>query len=114
VKRCPHCGGLFASGFAQHRARCYAQRRDREGDGRPSYSSSARWKRIRAQVIERDGGRCRACGSTEDLQAAHLDHDWTLDAGAPVVTSEILARIVTLCQTCHKAYDAGRLTLSTL
>lgn len=31
--------------------------------------------RVRKQIFKRDGGRCVVCGSTEHLQAAHIDHN---------------------------------------
>ena len=36
--------------------------------------------------------------STDDLQAAHVNHVWTDDG---------LDNLACLCQPCHKAYDAA-------
>ncbi len=53
------------------------------------------WRTLRAECIERDGGKCRYCGRDWMLQAHHLMYprDWydtTLDM------------LLTLCRPCHK------------
>jgi hypothetical protein len=39
------------------------------------------WRRVRKQVLERDGGRCRIQGDRCKLVAAHVDHIVPVDAG---------------------------------
>lgn len=96
MRVCPHCKSVLpAAEYEQHRARCYTLHRK---DGRPQHSSSSAWKKLRAQVVARDGHRCRRCGSSRDLQVAHLSHDWRQDDPA---------QLITLCVRCHKAFDAA-------
>lgn len=53
-------------------------------------------------VLERDGRRCRVCGTSENLQAAHTGTSY-IDGG-----SSEQAELVTLCSTCHARYDRQR------
>lgn len=67
----------------------------------------------RPHILARDGGRCRACGSKEAPEVAHIT-----DAAAFVRAAGQLARavtfsyrwdnLVTLCQVCHRASHAFR------
>lgn len=57
------------------------------------------WHRIRTQVKERDGYRCRACGRSQvvdgvRLEVHHIDGD---------PTNHALDNLVTLCHDCHVA-----------
>jgi 5-methylcytosine-specific restriction endonuclease McrA len=60
-----------------------------EGDIR----TTRRWRRIREQVLARDGHACRLCGETQALEVHHLDGDWANNA---------LSNLVTLCEACHE------------
>jgi 5-methylcytosine-specific restriction endonuclease McrA len=51
----------------------------------------AEWRRVRARVIERDGGQCVRCGSTERLTVHHTSYAAPLDPST----------CVTLCARCH-------------
>lgn len=59
------------------------------------FLESSQWKQIRKQVIERDGGKCVTCRSTQRLQVHH-----TLYRGG--IGNEQLDDLVTLCSTCHE------------
>ena len=57
--------------------------------------NAARWRRVRREVFERDGWRCRECGKAGRLECDHvepLEH-----GGAPWD----MANLQTLCRTCH-------------
>jgi 5-methylcytosine-specific restriction endonuclease McrA len=60
------------------------------------------YRRLMKRVLERDGWRCRKCGSLKDLQVhhkirrSHQGHD-------------ALANLVTLCAYCHMA-EHGQLS----
>lgn len=61
---CTSCQvAVEASEYARHR------RQHRPG-------STYAWRRIREQVLARDGGRCIICGETEDLEIHHVDGNW--------------------------------------
>jgi hypothetical protein len=105
LKRCGHCGQYVdARGFDQHRSACYTKARNTTGDHRPKHSSSAKWKKLRAEILERDGHRCQAhllglgqCDVTEGLEVAHLGQDWRDDDPAGLLS---------LCVPHHRRYDA--------
>jgi 5-methylcytosine-specific restriction endonuclease McrA len=58
------------------------------------------------RVLERDGWRCRKCGSLENLQVHHKNR-------RSQQGDDVLANLVTLCAYCHMAehgqlsYDIG-------
>lgn len=58
-------------------------------------SSDAK-RQFKAQIIERDGGRCRYCGSTEHLT---LDHVRPKARGGQFVASNL----VTACRECNRS-----------
>jgi 5-methylcytosine-specific restriction endonuclease McrA len=67
-----------------------------------SFYSSARWRRVRDQVRERDG-ECLDCGTTSDL---------TVDHAIPRTIAPELAyepaNLRTLCRRCHGRKDGAR------
>lgn len=67
------------------------------------------WADARAKV-EREG-RCRVCGSSDFLQAAHTigrRYQDIKDGSKVIVKADA---VVPLCQECHEAFDARRLDL---
>lgn len=76
------------------------------------YLQSDLWKRIRARVMSREGGKCRVCG----VKATQVHHK---DYGDEVMAGEDLKRLVPLCGKHHdeiewcegrkcKLYEANR------
>ena len=53
-----------------------------------------RWRKLRKFCLNRDGGRCTRCGSTQKLEAHHVV---PISAGGADVPSNV--RI--LCLECH-------------
>jgi len=53
------------------------------------------WHKIKKEVHERDGNACLECGSTENLEAHHVDP--VKDGGGPY-----LDNLITLCKSCHR------------
>jgi len=50
------------------------------------------WKRLRVEILARDGGRCTICGAENDLHIHHLDCNRTNDAPE---------NLTALCERCH-------------
>ena len=57
--------------------------------------STKKWARTRAEVLERDGWRCRACGRAGRLE---VDHAVPIQAGGPVWE---MGNLQALCRACH-------------
>lgn len=74
------------------------------------------WTLARVKV-DAEGGRCRICKSGDDVQAAHIigrTHDRYAADGEtrlPEPWVVLTTRIVPLCQTHHRAFDAHLLDL---
>ena len=66
------------------------------------------YRRLMKRVLERDGWRCRKCGSLENLQVHH-------EVRRSQQGDDSLANLITLCAYCHMAehgqlsYDVGAL-----
>ena len=52
------------------------------------------YRRLMKKVLERDGWRCRECGSIENLQVHHKIH-------RSQQGDDSLANLITLCVHCH-------------
>ncbi len=63
------------------------------------------YKRLMKRVLERDGWRCRRCGSLENLQVHHR-------IKRSQQGSDLLSNLVTLCAYCHMA-EHGQLCFET-
>jgi 5-methylcytosine-specific restriction endonuclease McrA len=57
--------------------------------------------KVRKEVMERDGGRCIICGSTDNLQVAHFVSRARLGLGIP-------QNLAILCACCHFEMDNGK------
>ena len=60
------------------------------------FRSSGLWKRKRAEILERDGHKCKICGNENDLQVHHI---YSLDL-YPELRLEN-TNLVTVCKRCH-------------
>ena len=60
----------------------------------PRSGSTRRWRKLRAYVLARDGGRCQRCGGKEKLEAHHVIPRTAGGLDAP-------SNGRTLCLTCH-------------
>ena len=60
--------------------------------------SLAKWKRVRWAALERDGYRCRKCGTARPGGSFEVDHITPLaEGGAPFD----MENTQTLCRPCH-------------
>ena len=66
--------------------------------GYARYLRSARWKRLRRLVLERDRFTCQRCGDPDAHEVHHQSYE---RFGA-----ERLTDLITLCASCHR--DLGR------
>src|SRR5262249_26536014 len=65
-----------------------------------AFYSSARWRWLRREALDRDGWRCSACGTDISApKAAQVDHVQEISA-APHLALE-LSNIRCLCRVCH-------------
>lgn len=78
-----------------------------KGKGQSTYSEKLRdprWQKKRLEIMERDGFKCRACGSgTDTLNVHHLYYD----KGASPWEYENDA-LITLCESCHENVEAKK------
>jgi len=58
------------------------------------------WKKLRKQVIERDGNKCKVCGKKRKLTVHHIK---PRDEGG----TNALNNLETLCQKCHDEIEMG-------
>ena len=65
--------------------------------------ATAGWKKVRALALERDGYRCRKCGTSEQL-IVHHDIEVDKDPGQALN----LDNLETLCRVCHGRTHAHR------
>lgn len=59
-----------------------------------AYLNSAHWKGLRRRVLQRDGWRCRVCGSKRNLQ---VHHDRYTD-----LLSDDIRHLKAMCRRCHE------------
>lgn len=59
--------------------------------------NTAEWKAARAACLDRDGYACVVCGSSENLEADHIEELAT----NPELATE-LTNLRTLCRSCHE------------
>lgn len=57
-----------------------------------------RWQKVRLQVLERDGWKCRLCESSKET--LHVHHDYYVSGRAP--WDYPLSTYKTLCASCHE------------
>ena len=58
------------------------------------YLGTKRWKRLREQVMRRDGGLCVLCGSANGAQVDHIKYEKVWGADTPL-------NLQVLCVMCH-------------
>ena len=62
--------------------------------------NKSKWERVRKQVFERDGYRCRSCGKAGRLECHHRVALWKGGARYD------LKNLLTLCNRCHLGVTA--------
>lgn len=126
---CEHCGKTYRTSpsIVRKNEHFYCSRACRAnaimGANNPAYRSgwgrrreyAGNWRRQRRAAILRDGGRCQVCGKSpkrarylhvHHIRPAYLfDGDWE--------SANALSNLVTLCATCHKRVESGRIAVQT-
>ena len=106
LKVCNRCGCLHEDLRSPVCKDCFVpepRRRTREQRQAWSLYGTAKWKKVRALALERDGYRCRVCGTSEHL-IVHHDVEVNKDAGLALDVDNL----ETLCRTCHGRTHAHR------
>lgn len=69
-------------------------------DGYTRYLRSDEWRELKRKVLQRDGYKCRNCGSSVGLQVHHKSYDR--------FGGESLDDLITLCVVCHKGVEHNK------
>ncbi|MGE5595532.1 MAG: HNH endonuclease [Hyphomicrobiales bacterium] len=102
MHRCLDCGAVTkAASRCRVCSRLRRLPRDRRNTAARGGSGWA-WQRTRREVVERDGHRCVACGTTG--VRFEVDHIVPLACGG----SNEPQNLRTLCVTCHRNRRGGR------
>src|SRR6266487_5312321 len=105
LRLCLHCGRHYKPPGIRNRCpdcgRAYDRKLSREKRARRTRSSAA-WQKAREAARQRDGNRCTACGSTENLEVHHIK---SLAEGG---NEFALSNLTTLCRSCHGGHRSTR------
>lgn len=100
----PHRNFLDATAAneAKQKYSLYQERR------RDKFYASAAWRRVRANVLARDGARCKICGATP-AHGVRIDVDHILPRFTAKHLSLYMPNLQVLCEECHdaKTYKDG-------
>ncbi len=102
---CGSCGSMHKDRSSSTCAKCYRPRHrpfSRQRNESNSFYASARWRKVRAMVLDRDQYQC-VCGRATDLTVHHR----TALTERPDLGLE-LTNLVTLCRTCHSRFEAHK------
>ena len=58
------------------------------------------YRKLRTNVLERDGWRCQSCGTSENLQVHHI-------RSRSALGDDTADNLVTLCADCHDRLHLG-------
>ena len=95
LKPCLRCGALSPGSYCpEHEPKAHKVRPSQSSLNRPSPA-------LRRRIKQRDGNRCRVCGSTESLRVHHV-------RGVAGGGSHGERNLVTLCDTCHRTMHRRR------
>jgi hypothetical protein len=86
---------LTGAGYLDERGGVVHSERNADALKNPLRDTDPVPQRLRRAVLERDGWRCRACGSKDDL---HVDHVYPRAYGGKAVLSNLQA----LCAPCNR------------
>jgi 5-methylcytosine-specific restriction enzyme A len=97
IRFCLHCNRHHESSYscAKREAKRYAASAARKARGRHA------WRVARTAARQRDGQRCRQCGSSKALAVHHVT---PISEGGERYA---LSNLITLCRGCHDAQHGG-------
>lgn len=97
LRFCLDCNSHHESSYScpKREAKRYAASAARKARGRHA------WRLARTAAKQRDGQRCRQCGSSKALAVHHIV---SLEAGGAKYD---LNNLITLCSSCHEAQYGG-------
>ena len=64
----------------------------------PKRQMTPEWAKRRKEIIARDGGKCRKCGRSTDLEVHHIHPKFEGGSDEP-------ENLATLCAVCHVEWD---------
>jgi 5-methylcytosine-specific restriction protein A len=89
------CPELVKKGRCPDHEREYQRNLNKRREVPNSRYTSAQWRLIRREVLERDGHRCRAEGC--DARATEVDHEVPVRLGG----TDDMSNLFSLCKPCH-------------
>jgi 5-methylcytosine-specific restriction endonuclease McrA len=97
LRFCLDCGSHHASSYScpKKEAKRYQASAARKARGRHA------WRVARTEARQRDGQRCRQCGSSKELAVHHVR---PISEGGERYA---LSNLITLCRRCHQAQHRG-------
>jgi len=106
ICRAPGCGRRIAEpGYCEthvHLASQWSRRQDRKGST-TQRGYGWQWQKLRASVLQRDGGLCRPCIKLARVtEAKDVDHIVSKANGG----TDDPANLQAICAACHKAKTA--------
>ena len=102
---CGSCGSMHKDRSSSTCAKCWRPRHrpySQQRSETASFYASARWRKVRLMVLDRDGYQC-VCGRATDL----IVHHRTALTERPELALE-LTNLVTLCRKCHGRFEAHK------
>lgn len=110
---CIDCGTPVMVAWQTQHIRCSVCREKYLNETRKIYEhniKSSNFQKIydgnRNAVLERDGYRCRLCGSTYDLIIHHINEKSYHNSDEP---DNSIHNLTTLCNSCHASYHMKRI-----
>ncbi len=92
-------------GRAEERRKYYSNNKEKLIEYNRIYRRKTAYDGNGIKAMERDGFKCRSCGSTEDLHIHHID-----GSGQSDNPNNVLDNLITLCSSCHARAHAAELS----
>ncbi len=107
---CGSCGSMHKDRSSSTCASCTRPRRrpfSRQRNESNSFYASARWRKVRAIVLDRDGYQCVKCGKASGKASDLTVHHRTALTVDPNLALEP-DNLVTICRRCHSRLEAHK------
>ena len=107
MKTCSRCGKLHPLGY-----KCYANSKNYYQESNPEirkFRSSSLWTNKAEEIKDRDHYLCQVCLSKNILNYNNLETHHIIKINDDMSKSLDNYNLITLCHTCHKLADEGKI-----